>query len=57
MAEHREEQDGSRVYHCRQCSLEFSKHSIYRDHMKQHNKVKYVLALYASMIFHLIYIQ
>ncbi|CAH1779250.1 unnamed protein product [Owenia fusiformis] len=38
MQEHRDEQVGSRVYACKQCSLEFMKMSLLREHMKTHYK-------------------
>ena len=45
LVEHREEQEGTRMYPCRQCSMEFAKHSQFREHMKQHNKVRYIYKL------------
>ncbi|KAL3860221.1 hypothetical protein ACJMK2_010376 [Sinanodonta woodiana] len=43
MNEHRQEKDGSRTYPCRQCTMEFHKPALLREHMKQHYKIKHSL--------------
>ena len=43
MQEHREEQEGNRVYPCKQCTQEFPRLALLREHMKQHYRIKWVI--------------
>ena len=40
MDEHRQEHEGTRIYPCKQCTLEFNKLVLLREHMKEHYKIK-----------------
>ena len=40
MREHRQDQEGKRSYPCRQCTQEFPKMTLLREHMKQHYRIK-----------------
>ncbi len=40
MQEHRDEQEGTKMYPCKHCNLVFHKLPLLREHMKQHYKIR-----------------
>ena len=42
MLEHREEQDGTRVYSCKTCNAQFFSRGELKVHSKEHLKIKYL---------------